>query len=168
MGILDSFERTLERFFNGAFAKTFRSGLQPVEISAALKRELDTTASVVSRDRILVPNRFHVKLAPADYTRMSGQGQSLIDELMRVVEEHAARNGYQFAGGLSIKLLEDETLTEGQIEVTSRSVQGQVAWTPVLDVEGRRIRLGIGSTVIGRGSDADITINDTGASRRIG
>lgn len=166
MGILDSFERTLERFFNGAFAKTFRSGLQPVEISAALKRELDTTASVVSRDRILVPNRFHVQLAPADYTRMSGQGQSLIDELMRVVEEHAARNGYQFAGGLSIKLLEDETLTEGQIEVTSRSVQGQVAWTPVLDVEGRRIRLGIGSTVIGRGSDADITINDTGASRR--
>lgn len=166
MGILDRFERTLERFFNGAFAKTFRSGLQPVEISAALKRELDTTASVVSRDRILVPNRFHVQLSPADFERMTAQGQPLIDELMRVVEEHAARQHYQFAGGLSIKLLEDDTLAEGQIDIASRSVQGQVAWTPVLDVDGRRIRLGIGSTVIGRGTDADITIDDSGASRR--
>ena len=38
MGLLDSFERGLERDVNGAFAKTFRSGVQPVEISSALRR----------------------------------------------------------------------------------------------------------------------------------
>ncbi|MBC7590655.1 MAG: DUF3662 domain-containing protein, partial [Salinibacterium sp.] len=42
MGLLDSFEKGLERAVNGAFAKTFKSGLQPVEITSALRRELDT------------------------------------------------------------------------------------------------------------------------------
>ena len=55
VGLLDNFEKGLERAVNGAFAKTFRSGLQPVEITAALKREIDTKAAVVSRDRVLVP-----------------------------------------------------------------------------------------------------------------
>lgn len=166
MTILDKFERGLERLFNGAFAKTFRSGLQPVEISAALKRALDTNAQIVSRERILVPNRFHVNLSPPDYERMTALGAGLTDELLRVVEQHAANQRYQFAGGLSIKLLEDDSLAEGQLDVESRSVQGQVAWTPVLDVDGERIHLKVGSTVIGRGSDADITISDSGASRK--
>ena len=74
MGILDSFEKGLERAVNGAFAKTFRSGLQPLEITAALRRELDTRAAVVARDRILVPNRFTVRLARGDYERMTAIG----------------------------------------------------------------------------------------------
>ncbi|MDO5051273.1 MAG: DUF3662 and FHA domain-containing protein [Pseudoclavibacter sp.] len=166
MGILDRLERGLERFFNGAFAKTFRSGVQPIEISAALKRELDTQAEVVSRERVLVPNRFHVNLSSVDYDKMTALGRSLTDELLQVVERHAAQQRYQFPGGLSIKLLEDGSLREGQLQIDSRSVQGQVAWTPVLDIDGRRIPLRRGSTVIGRGSDADITIGDSGASRR--
>ena len=38
MGILDNFEKGLERVVNGAFAKTFKSGLQPLEVTAALRR----------------------------------------------------------------------------------------------------------------------------------
>ena len=51
MGILDNVERGLERAVNGAFARTFRSGVQPVEIASALKRELDIGAVIVDRDR---------------------------------------------------------------------------------------------------------------------
>lgn len=166
VGILDRLERGLERLFNGAFAKTFRSGLQPVEIAAALKRELDTKAQVITRERILVPNRFHVLLSPADYDRMSGHGTALTDELYLVVERHAQQQRYQFTGGLSIKLLEDERITEGRCEIESRSVQGQVVWTPVLDVDGERFPLRAGSNVVGRGAEADITIAVSGASRK--
>lgn len=166
MGILDRLERGLERLFNGAFAKTFRSGLQPVEITAALKRELDTKADVISRDRILVPNRFHVLLNSADYDRMTAHGAALTDELYRVVERHAQQQHYQFTGGLSIKLLEDESIAEGRCEIESRSVQGQVVWTPVLDVDGERYPLRVGSTTIGRGAEADITLSGSGASRQ--
>ncbi|MEG0363331.1 MAG: DUF3662 domain-containing protein, partial [Aurantimicrobium sp.] len=113
MGILDNLERGLERVVNGAFAKTFRSGLQPVEITAALRRELDTKAAVVSRDRILVPNNFTVRLAPDDYERMKAMGATLTDELIRLVTKHAATQHYQFAGGIKVALRSDPSLAVG-------------------------------------------------------
>ncbi len=166
MGILDSFEKGLERAVNGAFAKTFRSGLQPLEITAALRRELDTRAAVVARDRILVPNRFTVRLARGDYERMTAIGATLIDEFSQLVQQHAAAQHYQFSGGISITLAEDPTLTEGIVQIDSVSVKGTVSWTPVLDVAGKRYPIVKSRTIIGRGSDADITVDDTGISRK--
>ncbi|WP_213816823.1 DUF3662 and FHA domain-containing protein [Glaciihabitans sp. dw_435] len=166
MGLLDSFERGLERAVNGAFAKTFKSGLQPVEITSALRRELDTRASVVSRDRILVPNKFTVRLSRADYDRMTAIGPALIDELTGLVQQHATAQRYSFSGGISIKLSPDDKLSQGMIEIESVNVKGTVAWTPVVDIDGRRHPLTKSRTIIGRGSEADITVNDTGTSRK--
>ncbi|KGJ79919.1 phosphopeptide-binding protein [Cryobacterium roopkundense] len=166
MGILDNFEKGLERAVNGAFAKTFRSGLQPVEITSALRRELDTKAAVVARDRILAPNRFTVRMSHADYLRMSGLGATLIDELTQLVKKHAAEQRYQFTGGVSITLSEDRSLSEGMSQIDSSTFKGDVSWTPVLDISGKRYPLTKSRTVIGRGSDADITVDDSGTSRR--
>ena len=166
MGLLDSFEKGLERIVNGAFAKTFKSGLQPVEITAALRRELDTKAAIVSRDRILVPNEFVVHLAPGDHARMTGIGPTLIDELTQLLQTHATAQHYQFAGGISIQLLEDPTLTEGVIQVESTNVKGEVKWTPILEIDGKRYPIKKSHTVIGRGAEADITVNDSGISRK--
>jgi hypothetical protein len=166
LGLLDSFERGLERAVNGAFAKTFKSGLQPVEITSALRRELDTKAAVVSRDRILVPNKFVVRLSPGDYDRMMGIGPTLIDELRQLVQRHATAQHYSFAGDLSITLSPDDRVSEGMIDITSVNEKGEVAWTPVIDVGGRRYPLTKSRTIIGRGSDADITIDDAGTSRK--
>jgi hypothetical protein len=166
VGILDNFEKGLERAVNGAFAKTFKSGLQPVEITSALRRELDTKAAVVSRDRILAPNRFTVHLARADFQRMTGLGPTLVDELIQLVQEHATSQRYQFAGGVSIRFTEDSSLSEGMVQIESGTVKGSVAWAPVLEIAGKRHPLVKSRTVIGRGSDADITVDDTGTSRR--
>ena len=166
MGLLDSFEKGIERAVNGAFAKTFRSGVQPVEIASALRSELDTKAAVVSRDRILAPNTFGVRLAPADFERLSALGTTLDDELMRLVEKHAKSQGYSFAGPVTIRLNSDAQLTTGTLRVDSRTAAGEVAWRGVIEVEGRRHPLVKSRTVIGRGSDADITIMDAGTSRR--
>jgi hypothetical protein len=166
LGLLDSFEKGLERAVNGAFAKTFKSGLQPIEITAALRRELDTQAAVVARDRILVPNKFTVRLARGDYERMTGLGPTLIDELVQLVQQHATAQHYQFSGGISIALAEDPALTQGIVQIDSVSVKGTVAWTPILDVAGKRYPIVKSRTIIGRGSDADITVDDTGISRK--
>ncbi|MEO6826431.1 MAG: DUF3662 and FHA domain-containing protein [Microbacteriaceae bacterium] len=166
MGILDNFEKGLERAVNSAFAKTFRSGLQPVELTSALRRELDTRAAIVSRDRVLAPNIFRLRMSPSDFQRMRGIGPALTDELTEFVQKHATSQHYQFAGGISITLVEDASLTEGILQVESENVKGQVAWTPVLDVAGRRHQITKSRTVIGRGSDADITVDDTGISRK--
>jgi hypothetical protein len=166
LGLLDSFERGLERAVNGAFAKTFKSGLQPVEITSALRRELDTKAVVVARDRILVPNKFTVNLSRTDYDRMSDLGPTLIDELVQLVQRHAAAQHYSFTGGISVKLKADDNLGEGMIAIDSVSVSGSVQWMPVLDINGKRHPIVKSRTVIGRGSDADITVDDTGISRK--
>jgi len=166
LGILDNFEKGLERVVNGAFAKTFKSGLQPLEVTAALRRELDTQAAVVSRDRILVPNQFTVRLAPNDHERMSNLGPALIDEFMQLVQQHATAQHYSFAGGISIRLERDQSLTDGMVRIDSVNVKGDVAWTPVLDIGGKRYPIGRGRTVIGRGSEADITVDDSGTSRK--
>lgn len=39
-------------------------------------------------------------------------------------------------------------------------------WVPVLDVDGRRLALDAQSVVLGRSAEADVTIEDTGVSRR--
>lgn len=166
MGLLDNFEKGLERAVNGAFAKTFKSGLQPVEITSALRRELDTKAAVVARDRILVPNSFTVRLSPADYERMTGLGEALIDELLQLVQSHAAAQRYSFAGGISIAFEQADALGEGLLEIHSVNVKGTVAWTPVLDINGRRYPITTSRTIIGRGTDADITVDDTSISRK--
>ena len=165
MGLLDSFERGLERVVGGAFAKTFKSGVQPLELAAALRRELDTKAAVVSRERILVPNILTVRLATADHARMASLGEALIDELTQLLQQHAAAQHYTFPGGISVTLDADAGLTEGVVVVDSESVKGRVAWTPVVEIDGTRHRLTRSRTIIGRGSEADITIADTGTSR---
>ena len=166
MGILDSFEKGIERAVNGAFAKTFKSGLQPVEITSALRRELDTKAAVVDRDRILVPNRFTIQLSAADHERMTSLGDALTDELVQAAQRHASTQGYQFAGALSIGFRRDESLSEGVLRIEAGTVKGTVSWTPVLDVAGKRYPLVASRTIIGRGSEADITVDDTGISRK--
>jgi hypothetical protein len=166
VGLLDSFEKGLERAVNSAFAKTFRSGIQPVEIAAALRRELDTKAAVVSRDRILAPNSLTVRLSPADDEKMSALGTTLVEELDTLVQKHAKAQGYSFAGPVSITIRRDESVPTGTISVDSGTAAGQVSWRAVVDIDGKRHPLTKGRTVIGRGSDADITIADPGTSRK--
>lgn len=166
MGLLDSFEKGLERAVNGAFAKTFRSGIQPVEIASALRRELDTKAAVVSRDRILAPNEFTVRLSPADEERMDRLGSALHTELDQMVRKHASSQGYSFAGPVRISVRADDAVAAGTIAIDSRSAEGDVSWQAVVEIAGRQHPLRGSRTVIGRGSEADITVADTGTSRK--
>jgi hypothetical protein len=166
VGLLDSFEKGLERAVNSAFARTFRSGIQPVEIASALRRELDTKAAVVSRDRILAPNSLTVRLSPSDDEKMRTLGSTLGEELDSLVQKHAKAQGYSFAGPVTISLQRDDHVPTGTIEVDSRTASGQVSWRPVVEIDGRQHPLVKARTVIGRGSDADITIADAGTSRK--
>ena len=73
---------------------------------------------------------------------------------------------YSFAGGISIELEPKDGLAQGVIDIDSGNVKGSVAWTPVLDIDGTRHPITSARTIIGRGSDADITVDDTGISRK--
>ncbi|MFF2368898.1 DUF3662 domain-containing protein, partial [Streptomyces sp. NPDC058122] len=61
---LQRFERRLEGIVSGVFARAFKGDVEPIELAAALKREIDNTARILSRDRRLVPNHFTIELGP--------------------------------------------------------------------------------------------------------
>ena len=166
MGFLENFEKGLERIVNGAFSKTFKSEIQPVEIAAAIRAEMDAKASILTRDRILAPNTFSVSLATPDFKRMATLGEALITELTELTTRHAVKQGFQFGAALAIKLIEDQTLNMGQVTVRSTSQNTKVEWMPTLDVAGKRFLLNKAHTSVGRDASADIQIDDNGLSRK--
>ena len=166
MGFLDKFERTLEKKVTGLFSKTFKSSLEPVEIASAIKQEMDAKASILSRDRILVPNSYLVQLSPQDYERLYDLGEALVEELNKLCSEHAKNQRFQFGEVLEISLAKDASLALGQLTVVSSSKKLDIAWVPVLEVAGVSHSLVSSKTTVGRDSTADIQIGDNGLSRK--
>lgn len=166
MGFLDKFEKTLEKKVTGLFSKTFKSGLEPVEIASAIKQEMDAKASILSRERILVPNSYQIKLSPQDFERLHDLGEPLIEELSKLCSEHAEKQRFQFGELLDISLYSDPSLALGQLTVVSSSKKLDVVWVPVLEVAGVAHSLVSAKTTVGRDSTADIQIGDNGLSRK--
>lgn len=165
MGFLDSFERSVERAVGGAFAKTFKSGVHPVEIASALKREMDSQAVIVTAQRLLVPRDYFVSLAEADYERLDALGASLRDELADELLNHQEHQGYYATGTPRLSLRIDRALGEGMVAASAVISQEPLVWIPVLDVDGVRYPLVKRNTLLGRGSDVDISLGSRGVSR---
>jgi hypothetical protein len=175
MSGLSKFEHKLEQLISGAFARAFRSAVQPVEISAALQRECDNNAQILSRDRRLVPNDFHVELSQADLDRLAPYDTAMAQELVSQLEEHADQQGYVFPGPVTIAFESADDLTTGRFRIRSRAqakVTGNASHTQVrraralVEVNGTRHPLEVPGLVFGRGTEADVRINDPGVSRR--
>jgi len=196
---------------SGVFARAFKGDVEPIELAAALKREIDNTARILSRDRRLVPNHFTIELGPDDYERLNAYGRTLNHELANELRDHADIQRYTFSGPIDIELVQQDELPTGKFRVVSATVgtpqrrpsyepqpyqqepyvppNEPVVQTPpppqqyqqppqqpaprrgghpqvMLEVNGRRRPVNPPGVVLGRGTDADIQINDPGVSRR--
>jgi hypothetical protein len=169
LGLVENFERRLESFVNGAFSKAFKSQLQPVEISAAIKAKMDVSAAVIGKDRILAPNEFRVSLSQPDLLRLNSLGDNLVAEITKQVSAHVKKQRYQLTDELKVSLSSSSTLAVGQIQVAasgSKAAQvANVSWVPALDISGKRYLLAKEKTTVGRDAIADIQVNDSGLSR---
>ena len=174
MGVFDNLERKLEGVVNGAFARVFKGDVQPVEITARLQKELDAEARLLGRNRKLVPNDFTIGLSSHDYDRLVPYSRTLNQDIIPQLREYAANAGYVFNGPVTIAYEQDAELPLGQYTVTSQAVAA--AATPatntsirraslVLEVNGIRHPLTEPGFTLGRGTDADVRINDPGISR---
>lgn len=177
-GVLQRFEKRLEGAVTGAFARAFRSAVQPVEIAAALQREVDNNAQILSRQRTLVPNDFTVELSPADHERLSPYGDTLSGELSTLLYEHIEEQRYIASGPIRIQFALDEDLHTGRFTIVSRS---NASVTPahgerptdtairraevVLEIGGMRQPVTPPGLTIGRGSTVDLKVDDPGISR---
>ena len=179
MGMLQRFETQLEQLVSGAFARAFRSAVQPVEVAAALQREVDNSAQILSRNRRLVPNTFHVELSKADHERLAPYSSTLVEELTEMLRDHAEDQSYVFTGPVSISFDAKDDLSTGRFRVRSAALAKVTPATDravsdtavrrasvVLEINGMRHPLEPPGIVVGRGTDVDLRINDPGVSRR--
>ena len=92
-----------------------------------------------------------------------------------LVQEHADQQSYVFPGPVTVGFEVADDLTTGRFRIRSRAqakVTGNATNTQVgraravLEVNGTRHPLQPPGLVVGRGTDADIRINDPGVSRR--
>lgn len=179
MGLFDRVEKRIEGAVNGVFARAFKGDVQPVEIAARLQRELDAEARLLSRDKRLVPNNFVVGLSQHDHDRLVPYTKTLNAEIVPELRDHAADRRYVFNGPIHITYELDESLPTGRFTVASEAVAGVTATDRgeasqvqaprsalVLEVNGVRHPLTPPGLLIGRGSEADLRVNDPGVSRK--
>ncbi|MFP7697356.1 FhaA domain-containing protein [Trueperella sp. LYQ143] len=176
MGAFDKIERGVENAFENVFSRAFRSDLKPVELASGIKKSMDDRAAAVSRDRVVVPNEFEISLSESDFDKLTDWGEAEIRaELTDIATEHAREQQYAFLGPVSITFTKNAELTRGKLVVRGRSRRGAAApattgyaspENPIIDIDGERYILTGTVTVIGRGSNADITVDDPGVSRQ--
>jgi Protein of unknown function (DUF3662)/Inner membrane component of T3SS, cytoplasmic domain len=196
MGVLQRFERRLEGMVEGAFARAFKSELQPVEVASAVQREMDDRAAIVAQGRTLVPNDFVVEISPTDQDRLDVYAESLGVELATLAREYAKEQGYSFVGPVRMRFEGVPDLGTGMFRIRSGVIRGHTVESgevrqPVSDLprppgahfygrprlvvagSGPGTGLTAGSTyelttpvtLLGRGTDCDLRLVDTGVSR---
>ena len=178
MGWLHNVERKLENVVNTVFARAFRGEVQPIEIANRLQKEMDAEAKLLNRDKRLVPNNFVVQLSAHDYDELAPMARAINDDIVPELRRHAGERSYVFNGPIRIDYECDEGLSVGRFRVHSEAVatvaeSGGAASTStirraplVLEVNGVRHPLLPPGFTIGRGSEADLRINDPGISRQ--
>lgn len=131
MGIINRVEHGLAKAVHGAFAKAFKSEVQPVEIASAIRRAMDDRAALLGHGRAMVPNLYTIELSQTDYDRLGDYEDELADDLVAAAEEHAESQGYQPHGPLKVTLVEGEGLETGVFRVrpatAKRIDQGEAA-----------------------------------------
>ncbi|WP_423182981.1 FhaA domain-containing protein [Arthrobacter sp. NyZ413] len=186
MGLLDRVERSIEKAVRGVFSTGSRARVEPVEIASRLRRELDHKSITIAAGRTLAPNVFEVLLSDQDFGRAQEWGTPLAEELCDVVIQHVRSQGYTLQGPVRISFRHDDAQREGHFEITSSTSKSSDATPPppprptipaapsreptrlqpVLDIGGQRYSLNAPSIVLGRSSEADILVDDTGVSRK--
>ncbi|MCS4485106.1 DUF3662 domain-containing protein [Gleimia sp. 6138-11-ORH1] len=176
MGILSRFESAMEKGVQGTFAKVFRSSLKPVDITSAVRKRMEEDVQEFARDHIVAPNRFVVSVSRTDYKKLEDLGlEAIASEIENTALQYAQENDYSLLGPVSVEFeLGADELT-GQLEISAQLERGPVAPAvsqaastdhPIIEIEGERWLLTQPVTVIGRSVEADITIADSGISRK--
>ena len=175
---LRDFERRLGGLVEGLFSKTFRSGVQPVELAKRLIREMDS-GKTVGVNEVWAPNHFEFFLAPDDAERLEQAAAAIAAELKNVIRENASERGWGLEGPPEVEFFVDDEFKKGDLTCVASLVEGAEKVEPAVaavpspgalivheDGATRTVPLVTDSVTIGRLPDCDITLKDKGASRR--
>lgn len=191
MDALARFEDKLEEALETSFSRLMKSPLQPVEIAARLSRAMESERTV-GVGETLAPNRYEVRLSPADYAGVEPFRVALEKRLAEFLAAHARQRGFSLVGPPVVSVLPDERVAEKRPRITTgladavsqgageqsgalaaghttklpvRRASPNAAATLTTLSDGRAYHLTAAVTAIGRHLDSDIVLDDTRVSR---
>lgn len=120
MGIFDRLETRLARGVNNAFARVFRSEVQPVEIASAIRRTMDDHATRPVRGAVSgVPTEFTIRLSGTDFGRLTAVESQLSKELIANAAEHIETQRYAARGRIAVYLEQSDALATGVFNIST-------------------------------------------------
>lgn len=173
MGIVEEFEKRVEKLVEGVFSKAFRSNVEPSEIGRRLMREMESSKSV-SVGAVYVPNVYVIELSAEDLDRLGGLVPALAKEFSELLTQTARTRKWRLAGPVSVEFRLGESVREGRFEVAIS--HREASESPGQDQHATLVLVGSdplkswrlspgGEPTIGRGESNEIVIDDPNASR---
>lgn len=141
--MLARFERLMEQVVEGSLRRVFPTQLQPVQLAKAAARAMEQ-AQVIGVHGAEVPNRYELRLAPADLERFSAYATILSQQVASYLSDYARERGLRPVAEPRVALVEDAALRAGSVRADARFVDLPAAAHREIDaaVEGtRRLRL---------------------------
>ncbi|MFG2728186.1 DUF3662 domain-containing protein [Streptomyces canus] len=117
MGALSTLEQAMEHGWEALWARVLDR--EPVELLEALRRECDSHVVVCSESRVVVPNAYDVELADFAYDELERRGSSVGQALTDSLARHGERQGYEWAGPLTVHISRSDHVPNGRYRVTS-------------------------------------------------
>lgn len=116
-----AFERFFERIFERPAARLFHVQLQPVQLQHRIERAMEDER-LTGVERTLVPNRYVVRLHPADLAAFGDVAPSLAAELADGALTYARAHRYTLVDRPQVALVPDPAVPAGEVRVASRFV----------------------------------------------
>ena len=119
MGILDGLENLLERTVRKIFSAGGSKRIKPVEVTNAMRNEMDDQAVNISQQRTLVPNVYTIAFSEQDFTQVQQWGRALAEELCDEAIRHASVQGYSLSGPVRVTFIADDDVERGTMDITA-------------------------------------------------
>ncbi|MGZ8527617.1 MAG: FhaA domain-containing protein [Candidatus Limnocylindrales bacterium] len=186
---LSGLERMLERLLERPSARLFGTRLQPIQIQRRIERAMERERQSADQ-RVIVPDRFSVHLAPIDLEAFGEAVEEVAAQLADEALVFARGRGYLLAARPRVELVADRTVGGGDVRVaagfeapdpsvdpgaeTGRTMvfavpemRAPAAILRAVDPDGREREIKIDGTLltIGRTADNGLALADNRVSR---
>lgn len=118
MRLLANLERFLERLLERPTARLFGTSLQPIQLQRRIERAMERERRT-GADRVRVPDRYALHLAPGDLAGLGGSAAELAADLADAALAFARARGFTLAGRPRVELVADASVRDGEIEVAT-------------------------------------------------
>lgn len=168
MSLIDQFEVQFNELSNFELSDGSLSEVQPVEIAGVVNQEINRIEKQLTEFETL--DSLNIYLSNHDHKRLSKFYPLIIEGIENLLKKTAELKRLDSISKASVIISQDSNLETGIIKsvpvVSNNQPIIEQITTYILEINGLRKELENRTYVLGRGTDADIQINDPGISRK--